>query len=109
MRGVAGATVELGLVSDRGPCQAWVTCDRVERAGCATKNNKLMLMCRIWHDTPSYEGSSVKHQNLSLSGRKPNSDLSRRVLRQPRIRWDISSQTTFPYSGEEFFSGGATL
>ena len=58
---------------------------------------------------PSYEGSSVKHQNLSLSGRKPNSDLSRRVLRQPRIRWDISSQTTFPYSGEEFFSGGATL
>ena len=25
------------------------------------------------------------------------------------FQWDILSQTTFPYSGEEFFSGGATL
>src|SRR5271157_6311219 len=56
---------------------------------------------------PSYEGSSVKHQNLSLSGRKPNSDLSRRVLRQPRIRCRaVQRSIVSPFSnGIEEFEG----
>ena len=79
-------------------------------AGLANRRFNAAIAFPNFSQFPSYEGSSVKHQNRFLFPAASELPLLAAGLPANLVSGGmIRSQTTFPYSGEEFFSGGATL